>query len=53
MQEPDQGKAQLLNRIADEADRGALCTTERLLTLQPIGAAPDSPPGPLFRGWYD
>ena len=34
--EPDRGKADLLNKIADEAERGILCTPERLHPISKV-----------------
>jgi hypothetical protein len=47
--EPDQAKAQLLYRIADEADRGVLFTSERLYSgtssaIEIKEASKDNPP---------
>ena len=35
MQESDPAKAQLLNQLADEADRGVLCTVNRMSLQAP------------------
>jgi hypothetical protein len=40
MAEPDKQNAALLQKIADEAERGVLCTTEPRLNLPP--RAPNS-----------
>ncbi len=50
MIESDPAKANLLNRIADEADRGVLITTEGLHTRPVVTNEPDAeekenPPG--------
>jgi hypothetical protein len=41
--ETDRAKAELLNHIADEAERGTLCTADRVKTLTPTprSAMPD------------
>jgi hypothetical protein len=36
--EPDKDKASLLNRIADEAESGMLCTVDQLHTVSPTTA---------------
>jgi len=38
MAEPDKDKAALLQKIADEAERGVLCTTDQRLSLPPAMA---------------
>jgi hypothetical protein len=42
--EPDKAKAALLFKIADEAERGVLCTVDR--TFKPIDADIQSPSRP-------
>ena len=40
--EPDKAKAALLQKIADEAERGVLCTVDRTLPLPEITSAKPS-----------
>jgi hypothetical protein len=45
MIESDPAKANLLNQIADEADRGVLITTEGPYINEPDAEAKENPPG--------
>jgi hypothetical protein len=44
LREIDKSKAALLNKIADEAERGLLVTTERLGERRPTSDQANSPP---------